>query len=1021
MKKITKIWRVGLVVMVLAGLLAIAAPVSAADPLQFNTEVLPGVPNATLVAGSDVYDFAVSSDGKTVLAVGMTATNNSTLWKSLDAGRTWVDISANQGYPATQGIQYIAIAPDSASIVVVAGTNNVTGLPICYASTNGGSNWTQLGTTVTGGGGASVAINGLAISSSVPPGVRYVALPGKTAAYGAVFYFNLGAASPVWADAVLDFGPPGTDLVSPQNYDEFWALAFSPNFSADYTAVAVSSNATTPASLLQLHNLGFNQKNWNAFTGYPVTVFTSTATMTVNAVDIALAPDYVGNDDVSRVSFVGFSATAGGSNVGGIYRTDDNNPRTVRAGTNVSSIAYNGTNLVAGSYADNVVWRSADPLTSTPTVSPSRSNKRIGIEPAGDAINDRTVVAYNGDEVLGAKRGVQSAFSVSMDDGLSWNDVSLIDTALTNITDFLVVTDGSKKYLATNDGTHTSIFRGNPGPPWQRVLTLPGADGYILRGSPDDMNAIWVADSGATAGTAIYYATDAGQNRWYSYVAGGAITDLAAESKDVVYIATTTKVMKSSNAGFTWGPPVTPELAGNAVMTVISLGSNKLIAGGAAGFVSYSLDGNATWVKIPKPIVGTAGNVQVIADGLDTGNFIYAASSANGTSVYRWTVGDPPSADWKDLGASGSTGTSGAVGIDYVKGALYIATTNGNTTYLIRSLNANAGGGWRWNNPSTSAFATLTPSVLKSGTAGNDITLYFVDTTGTDSVKSYIDNLALIGPSPATPPDKFQDPMNPVTGRAQDITFNWPNPSPVNVTYYEIDLYSDAAARNKLVTLASPFSPGPSASLLLGPFTNPAFEWTPGTTYYWRVRVTTPVLSQWSALRSITVQPGQAMVPIIGSPANGSMSVSPKPAFSWSPVSGATKYAFQLASDAQFVALITDATLATTGIQPASPLEAGKTYFWRVRSLEPVLGEWSAIANFTVATPAPPAAPPVVVTQVPAPVITMPAPPPATTITIPPPEQPAQIAPAYIWAIIIIGAILVIAVIVLIVRTRRTV
>jgi NADH:ubiquinone oxidoreductase subunit 6 (subunit J) len=42
-------------------------------------------------------------------------------------------------------------------------------------------------------------------------------------------------------------------------------------------------------------------------------------------------------------------------------------------------------------------------------------------------------------------------------------------------------------------------------------------------------------------------------------------------------------------------------------------------------------------------------------------------------------------------------------------------------------------------------------------------------------------------------------------------------------------------------------------------------------------------------------------------------------------------------------------------------------------------------------------------------------------ITVEPAEAAEAIAPGYLWAVIIIGAVLVIALIVLIVRTRRTV
>jgi len=45
---------------------------------------------------------------------------------------------------------------------------------------------------------------------------------------------------------------------------------------------------------------------------------------------------------------------------------------------------------------------------------------------------------------------------------------------------------------------------------------------------------------------------------------------------------------------------------------------------------------------------------------------------------------------------------------------------------------------------------------------------------------------------------------------------------------------------------------------------------------------------------------------------------------------------------------------------------------------------------------------------------------PTPPVVIEPTPPPAQIAPAYIWGIIGIGAILVIVVIALIVRTRRT-
>jgi len=167
-----------------------------------------------------------------------------------------------------------------------------------------------------------------------------------------------------------------------------------------------------------------------------------------------------------------------------------------------------------------------------------------------------------------------------------------------------------------------------------------------------------------------------------------------------------------------------------------------------------------------------------------------------------------------------------------------------------------------------------------------------------------------------------------------------------------------------------------------------------------------------------------AQVPNILSPVNGSTTVRQLASFSWEPVSQATDYNFVLADNVALSAPIVDAIVTNTGYAVNSPLEKGKTYYWAVKPIAPVEGAWSAISNFTVLEDAAPVAtaPPVVITSVPAPVITMPAPQPVPTIVIPPaPEQPAPIAPAYIWAVIIIGAVLMIAVVVLIFRTRRQV
>jgi hypothetical protein len=72
-----------------------------------------------------------------------------------------------------------------------------------------------------------------------------------------------------------------------------------------------------------------------------------------------------------------------------------------------------------------------------------------------------------------------------------------------------------------------------------------------------------------------------------------------------------------------------------------------------------------------------------------------------------------------------------------------------------------------------------------------------------------------------------------------------------------------------------------------------------GKTYYWRVRVTEPLRSNWSATWSFTTllsTPAQHEA----QPANGAQNVSIMPAFGWYENDNATGYDFELARDAAF-------------------------------------------------------------------------------------------------------------------------
>jgi len=196
---------------------------------------------------------------------------------------------------------------------------------------------------------------------------------------------------------------------------------------------------------------------------------------------------------------------------------------------------------------------------------------------------------------------------------------------------------------------------------------------------------------------------------------------------------------------------------------------------------------------------------------------------------------------------------------------------------------------------------------------------------------------------------------------------------------------------------------------------------TAGSTNSWSVRVLTPIKSRYSAVRSFITAldtPGVGAVNTL--PALGAQGVAIDTTFTWPIVAGATGYEFVIAED-----LGMDDPFQIIDYSANSPVNAHKLredlkyntrYYWRVRATSATtVGAWT-ISQFTTAKVPVEAPPPVIIEENP--------PPPATEIIleIPPVPAPVQVIPELIlWIIVAVGAVLVIAVIVLIVRTRRVV
>lgn len=124
----------------------------------------------------------------------------------------------------------------------------------------------------------------------------------------------------------------------------------------------------------------------------------------------------------------------------------------------------------------------------------------------------------------------------------------------------------------------------------------------------------------------------------------------------------------------------------------------------------------------------------------------------------------------------------------------------------------------------------------------------------------------------------------------------------------------------------------------------------PGTTYYWRVDEVNDLHpdSPWKGdVWSFTVPSKKAYEP---SPPDGAKFVDPDVTLSWTPGFGARLHTVYFGDDADVVANAeTGGVTATTETYSPGPLEAGKTYYWRVDEFDVVTTHKGDVWSFTVA------------------------------------------------------------------------
>ena len=394
--------------------------------------------NWVLAKGADVQQLTMAIDGALYCYANPTGVNF-TLFKSTDNGYSWSHVGK-----VTDSIVDIATAPDDADIVYYATSS------IVYRYTDAGDTFRTVAINPGGAGSSNVEITSIDVAPQ--DGGHIVAIGTRdtdNAQYGGIYLFD---ESESLALINSNLG----------NYDVY-ALAFSPDFVNGRQLVAVVTDETDTVVTAKTGNDGWGETVGNATIGGIVPV----------SATIAFPSDYssVGTGE-QHVQFVAIST---GSEDGDVYKIKGNTAPASSTltdlnigssyglnGVDVNDLAVNGdadiASLMAGAAGDTQVYFSSDG---------GQNWKRSLKPPTGGSVTSvlmppdfrSTGGAY------AATSGVESAFSISRDIGITWNQIGLIDTFIDNIVDLAispVYSQDNTLFMLTFGGKH-SLWRSMDG------------------------------------------------------------------------------------------------------------------------------------------------------------------------------------------------------------------------------------------------------------------------------------------------------------------------------------------------------------------------------------------------------------------------------------------------------------------------------------------------------------------------------------------------------------------------------
>jgi hypothetical protein len=616
--------------------------------------------------------------------------------------------------------------------------------------------------------------------------------------------------------------------------------------------------------------------------------------------------------------------------------------------------------------------------------------------------------------------GTDASVAATSDGGAIWNSVSLLNSAMNSVDDLDFRADGTV-FLAADMTGGDSIWRNASS--WERVYSesLDGTftvNPELVQSSPDG-TAVFMGD---TDGPFNLYRSMNDGGTWIAQVSpnpGAALPSwLVIDANTILVGGAGGAIYSTTNNGVIW---FTRASTIGTVQSFDVAANGDIVAGGSTGF-AVSTNNGVTWSSKAMPAGFTTTLVAFGSDYVNTGEIFATGTSGGAAGVHSWIWGT--STAWTQI--DGGAGALAGAGTGIVTAPADTFQTNDGMVYAADA----AGTGVIRIKGNRTVAEAIPDAAAPMGLwyqPGSNVLFTLVGAT----VRTYTDTLAVSGTGVT---------ISAITAAGATITWD----ALPNAASYQVTVKVGAQATNVYTAAVTATPAGTTFTFAAG---------AANTTYAVSVWALTPVTSfLFSGDVTFLTLPGVIVPAPVGLiPAHGAINIPVDgPAFAWGVTPGAgITYDWQLSTDPTF-ASITEGSVNTalTFLVWPGPLEFEQDYYWRVRATTTAgSGPWVTQVFTTVAeaeppvTVEPPPTPTIVIPPAPTPTVILPTPTivvppqPTPTIVIPPAptpvitvtQPPAQIqlpeedTPVYIWAIVAIGAILTIAVIVLIVRTRRVV